>query len=45
VSEESGAISVAVGGQLMRNLDAKALRNKLYQYLIRDINLQAGRRR
>jgi diadenylate cyclase len=45
VSEESGGISVAVGGELMQNLDAKALRNKLYQYLIRDINLQSGRRR
>jgi diadenylate cyclase len=43
VSEETGGISIALGGQLQRNLDAKALRNKLYQYLIRDIGTQVGR--
>ncbi len=43
VSEETGGISIALGGQLLRGLDAKDLRNKLYQYLIRDVNLQVGR--
>jgi len=45
VSEETGGISIALGGQLLRDLDTKALRNKLYQYLIRDIGVQAGRPR
>lgn len=43
VSEETGAISLALGGELLRDLDPKALRNKLYQYLIRDIGTQVGR--
>jgi diadenylate cyclase len=43
VSEETGVVSLALGGQLLRNLDAKNLRNKLYQYLIRDVNIQLGR--
>ena len=43
VSEETGGISLALGGELMRDLDPKALRNKLYQYLIRDIGTQVGR--
>ncbi len=34
VSEETGKISVALGGRLIRDLDAKNLRNNLYQYLI-----------
>ena len=34
VSEETGKVSVALGGQLIRGLDAKNLRNNLYQYLI-----------
>lgn len=29
VSEETGAVSVAVGGELVRNLDAESFRNKL----------------
>ncbi len=29
VSEETGAVSVAVGGELIRNIDASSLRNKL----------------
>jgi len=43
VSEETGKMSIALGGQLLRDLDAKGLRNKLYQYLIRDIGTQVGR--
>ncbi len=43
VSEETGGISIALGGQLLQGLDARGLRNKLYQYLIRDVNLQIGR--
>ena len=38
VSEETGTISVAVDGQLIRGLDAKTLRNTLYQYLIADLS-------
>ena len=34
VSEETGRISVAIGGELIRDLDAKNLRNTLYQYVI-----------
>ena len=37
VSEETGKISVALGGRLIRDLDAKDLRNTLYQYLIADL--------
>lgn len=34
VSEESGKISLAVGGDLHRNLDSKSLQNSLYKHLI-----------
>ena len=34
VSEETGKVSVALGGRFIRDLDAKNLRNNLYQYLI-----------
>ena len=34
VSEETGKVSVAIGGKLIRDLDAKNLRNNLYQYVI-----------
>ncbi len=44
VSEETGKISMALGGQLLQGLDARTLRNKLYQYLIRDVNVQIGDR-
>ena len=37
VSEETGIISLAVAGELTRNLDSKALRNHLYRYLITEI--------
>ena len=34
VSEETGRVSIAIGGELIRDLDAKNLRNHLYQYVI-----------
>ncbi len=40
VSEETGRISVAVGGSLIRDLDAKNLRNTLYQYLVSEPSAQ-----
>jgi diadenylate cyclase len=43
VSEETGLISVAFEGQMIRDLDAKTLRNTLYKYLITDLYPQ-GRR-
>jgi diadenylate cyclase len=40
VSEETGKVSIALGGQLIRDLDAKNLRNTLYQYLIAEPTTQ-----
>ncbi|MGB3564264.1 MAG: diadenylate cyclase CdaA [Thermoanaerobaculia bacterium] len=40
VSEETGIISVAIDGRMIRDLDAKSLRNTLYQYLITDLSAQ-----
>jgi uncharacterized protein (TIGR00159 family) len=40
VSEETGTISVAIDGRMIRDLDAKSLRNSLYQYLITDLSAQ-----
>ena len=40
VSEETGAISVALNGELIPNLDPKTLRNSLYKYLITDLSAQ-----
>jgi uncharacterized protein (TIGR00159 family) len=37
VSEETGTISVAYEGRMVRDLDGKALRNTLYEYLITDL--------
>jgi uncharacterized protein (TIGR00159 family) len=37
VSEETGEVSVAVGGQMVRDLDSKGLRNTLYKHLITDL--------
>lgn len=37
VSEETGTISVAMGGDLHRDLDATSLRNLLYKYLVTDL--------
>ena len=42
VSEETGIISVAFDGEMIRDLDGKSLRNMLYQYLITDLYPQAG---
>ena len=41
VSEETGTISVAIEGQLHRDLDSKSLRNHLYRYLITDTASEA----
>ncbi|MEE8278705.1 MAG: diadenylate cyclase CdaA [Thermoanaerobaculia bacterium] len=43
VSEETGTISVAIAGELIRDLDSKSLRNSLYQYLVTDVNAVPGR--
>jgi len=40
VSEETGAISLAINGELIRDLDSKTLRNSLYKYLITDLSAQ-----
>ncbi|HZF14212.1 MAG TPA: diadenylate cyclase CdaA [Thermoanaerobaculia bacterium] len=42
VSEESGTISVAFDGELIRDLDGKSLRNTLYKYLITDLYPQGS---
>jgi diadenylate cyclase len=42
VSEETGQVSVALGGELTRDLDAKNLRNTLYQFLIAEPSSQSG---
>ncbi len=43
VSEETGIISIAVDGQMIRDLDGRSLRNMLYKYLITDLYPQGGR--
>jgi diadenylate cyclase len=47
VSEETGVISVAFNGELIRDLDSNSLRNTLYKYLVTDLYPQGpqGRRR
>jgi len=40
VSEETGTISMAINGELIRDLDPKTLRNSLYKYLITDLSAQ-----
>jgi diadenylate cyclase len=42
VSEETGIISLAFDGDLVRDLDGKSLRNMLYKYLITDLYPQGG---
>ena len=42
VSEETGIISVAFDGELIRDLDGKSLRNTLYKYLVTDLYPQMG---
>ncbi len=41
-SEETGVVSVAIGGQLIRDLDGKALRNTLYRVLIAEPETEPG---
>lgn len=43
VSEETGGISVALGGELVRDLDAKSLRNRLFEALVKDLASPLGR--
>ncbi|HTQ79213.1 MAG TPA: diadenylate cyclase CdaA [Thermoanaerobaculia bacterium] len=43
VSEETGTISVAFDGELIRDLDGKSLRNNLYKYLITDLYPQGSK--
>lgn len=43
VSEETGIVSLAVGGELIRELDAKSLRNHLYQFLVKDLTTPLGK--
>lgn len=43
VSEETGAISLAAGGRLKKNIDAKTLRNRLYRYLITEVSAEEER--
>jgi diadenylate cyclase len=43
VSEETGIISVAFDGELIRDLDGKSLRNTLYKYLITDLYPQGSK--
>jgi len=42
VSEETGVISLAFDGELVRGLDPKSLRNDLYKYLISDLKPEKG---
>ena len=37
VSEETGAISIAFGGEMIRDLESKDLRNRLHQFLLSDV--------
>ncbi|HEY8019569.1 MAG TPA: diadenylate cyclase CdaA [Thermoanaerobaculia bacterium] len=43
VSEETGIISVAFDGEMVRDLDGKGLRNTLYKVLITDLYPQGGK--
>lgn len=43
VSEETGIISIAFDGQMIRDLDGKHLRNTLYKYLVTDLYPQGGK--
>jgi len=42
VSEETGTISVAFDGAMIRDLDSHGLRNALYEHLLTDLNAQRG---
>ena len=37
VSEETGSISIAFGGEMIRDLESKDLRNRLHQFLLSDV--------
>ncbi|HXO20605.1 MAG TPA: diadenylate cyclase CdaA [Thermoanaerobaculia bacterium] len=43
ISEETGMISVAFDGEMIRDLDGKSLRNTLYKYLITDLYPQGSK--
>lgn len=43
VSEETGVISLAFDGEMIRDLDGKGLRNNLYKVLITDLYPQGGK--
>ena len=45
VSEENGLISVAQGGNLIRNLDAEGLRKQLESLRVRDVETRRSRNR
>ncbi|HAF66342.1 MAG TPA: TIGR00159 family protein, partial [Clostridiales bacterium UBA9857] len=45
ISEETGTVSLASGGRLIRGLDAKTLREKLLEALGAQTNNQTGSRR
>ncbi len=40
ISEETGHISMALGGNMITDLNAKELRNSLYKYLIVDLTAE-----
>ena len=44
VSEETGVISLAFDGEIIRNLDGKGLRNALYKYLLTDLTPKGSER-
>lgn len=45
VSEETGKVSVATGGEIIRNVDAEFLRNKLYEIQKKNIEPKKARRK
>ncbi|MDX1501659.1 MAG: diadenylate cyclase CdaA [Thermoanaerobaculia bacterium] len=42
VSEETGAVSIAINGKIIQGLDAKALRNTLFRYLVTELKKEGG---
>jgi diadenylate cyclase len=44
ISEETGVISLAFDGEIIRNLDGKGLRNALYKYLLTDLTPKGAER-
>lgn len=45
VSEETGKVSVATGGEIIRNVDAEFLRNKLYEMQKKSLDVKKARKR